>query len=95
MSNAPSRALGEIPVLSGSRQTSRPQQSLFTQMPGPSSASSSITAAYQPSRADQVIYRVYVKTVGVLVEGRLTHYGNVNKTGERKKDKWVSRRFSA
>ena len=57
------------------------------------SASSSVTAggAGQSSKADQVVYRFYVKTVGVLVEGRLTHYasGASGKTGEKKKDKWV------
>ncbi|ORY26576.1 autophagy-related protein 13-domain-containing protein [Naematelia encephala] len=55
-----------------------------------SSASSSVTAAAS-SRADQVVYRFYLKTVGVLIDGRLTHYGGGNGRGdkERKKDKWV------
>lgn len=46
------------------------------------------TGQQQPSRADQIVYRIYLKTVGVLVEGRLTHYGG--RVEERKKDKWVS-----
>lgn len=42
------------------------------------------------SKADQVVYRVYLKTVSVLTEGRLTHYaGAVSRTGEKKQDRWV------
>jgi autophagy-related protein 13 len=56
-----------------------------------SSASSSVTAASAFSKQDQVIHRCYLKTVGVLVDGRLTHYGNgTGKANEKKKDKWVS-----
>ena len=80
----------QLPRQSRSRQTSSLQQPLPPQSTGASSASSSSTASPQSIRADQVIYRVYVKTVEVLVEGRLTHYGNGSKGGERKKDKWVS-----
>lgn len=45
-----------------------------------------------PNRTDQIIHRVYLKTVGVLVNGRLTHYGGARsgEDRERKKDKWVS-----
>lgn len=39
----------------------------------------------QPSRADQIVYRFYLKTVSVLVDGRVTHFNK----GERKKDRWV------
>ncbi|WVW80977.1 hypothetical protein I302_102968 [Kwoniella bestiolae CBS 10118] len=59
-----------------------------------SSASSSQIGATQASRADQVLYRFYLKTVGVLVDGRLTHYGGSGttgrKSGEKKKDKWFN-----
>ena len=34
------------------------------------------------------MYRFYLKTLGVIVEGRLSAPGG--KGGERKKDKWVS-----
>lgn len=43
------------------------------------------------NRTDQIIHRVYLKTVGVLVDGRLTHYGG-GRPGDdkdKKKDKWV------
>jgi hypothetical protein len=40
------------------------------------------------SKADQVVHRVYLKTVGVLAESRLTQAAG-EKAGERKKDKWV------
>jgi autophagy-related protein 13 len=57
-----------------------------------SAASSQIIGAAaggaQPSRADQIVYRFYLKTVGVLVDGRVTHFNK----GERKKDRWVSDR---
>ena len=37
-----------------------------------------------------MVHRFYVKTVSILVEGRLTHYGALQgKNGEKKKDKWV------
>lgn len=44
------------------------------------------------SRADQVVHRVYLKTVSVLTEGRLTHYANAGpsvsgRERERGKDK--------
>lgn len=61
-----------------------------------SSASSSVTAAAGSSgasnRNDQVIHRFYLKTVAVLGEGRLTHFGNAagQAKGDKKKDKWVS-----
>ncbi|KAK6906727.1 hypothetical protein I203_100714 [Kwoniella mangroviensis CBS 8507] len=56
-----------------------------------SSASSSQIGA-QASRADQVLYRFYLKTVQVLVDGRLTHYGGTvgKKPGDKKKDKWFN-----
>lgn len=55
--------------------------------PATASASSSLNIA---SKSDQVVYRVYLKTLSVLAEGRLTHYaGAVSRTGERKQDRWV------
>ncbi|WVQ85863.1 hypothetical protein IAT38_008031 [Cryptococcus sp. DSM 104549] len=54
-----------------------------------SSASSSQTAQSSAGRADQVLYRFYLKTVGVLVEGRVTHYGKA--PGDQKKpDQWFN-----
>lgn len=43
------------------------------------------------NRTDQIVHRVYLKTVGVLVDGRLTHYGGGRHGDDRdrKKDKWV------
>jgi autophagy-related protein 13 len=43
------------------------------------------------NRTDQIVHRVYLKTVGILVDGRLTHSGGgrEDKDKERKKDKWV------
>jgi autophagy-related protein 13 len=66
----------------------QPRPSLVPQLTGlaSSSTSSSVT---QPSRADQVVYRFYLKTLGILVEGRLTHYGGSGGKAEKKKDKWV------
>ncbi|WWD20636.1 hypothetical protein CI109_105112 [Kwoniella shandongensis] len=57
-----------------------------------SSSASSSQIAGQTSRQDQVLYRFYLKTVGVLVEGRLTHYGGGGgkATTEKKKDKWFN-----
>ncbi|WRT70610.1 uncharacterized protein IL334_007608 [Kwoniella shivajii] len=57
-----------------------------------SSTSSSQIGPSQTNRSDQVLYRFYLKTVGVLVDGRLTHYGGAvgKKTGEKKKDKWFN-----
>lgn len=58
-----------------------------------SSAASSQVVGSSPStsaaatRADQIVYRFYLKTVGVLVDARVTHYGG--QLGERKKDRWV------
>lgn len=43
------------------------------------------------NRNDQIIHRIYLKTVGVLVDGRLTHNG---RESDRRKDKWVSLPFS-
>ncbi|WWC72473.1 uncharacterized protein I206_106435 [Kwoniella pini CBS 10737] len=54
-----------------------------------SSASSSQIGTGQVSRADQVLYRFYLKTVGVLVDGRLTHYAG-KQAGEKKYDKWFN-----
>ncbi|TYJ55645.1 hypothetical protein B9479_003677 [Cryptococcus floricola] len=53
----------------------------------PSSASSSQTAPNTAARADQVLYRFYLKTVAVLVDARLTHYGS--QTAD-KKDRWFN-----
>jgi hypothetical protein len=39
------------------------------------------------NRNDQIIHRIYLKTVGVLVDGRLTH--GQGREGEKRKDKWV------
>ena len=89
MSSIPLRPPGH-PQRPASRHSSSSQQPLSAEVTGASSGSSSVTAASQPSRADQVVYRFYVKTVSVLVEARLTHYADgVGKSGE-KKDKWVS-----
>ncbi|KAK8850453.1 hypothetical protein IAR55_004371 [Kwoniella newhampshirensis] len=58
-----------------------------------SSSASSSQIAGQTSRQDQVLYRFYLKTVGVLVEGRLTHYGGSaggKGSVEQKKDKWFN-----
>lgn len=49
-------------------------------------SSSAASGSNTPSRADQITYRFYIKTVSVLVDGRVTHFGK----GERKKDRWVS-----
>ena len=63
--------------------------------PGPSSASSS-THLPSSSRADQVVHRVYLKTVSVLTEGRLTHFGHggsgsgANDKDKVKQDKWFN-----
>lgn len=57
-----------------------------------SSASSSVTANASggANRNDQVVHRFYIKTVEILSDGRLTHYGNnLGPKGEKKKDKWV------
>jgi autophagy-related protein 13 len=59
-----------------------------------SSASSSQvgTPTTGVNRTDQIIHRVYLKTVGVLVDGRLTHYGGGRNADDKdkKKDKWVN-----
>ncbi|WVQ70579.1 hypothetical protein IAR50_000098 [Cryptococcus sp. DSM 104548] len=52
-----------------------------------SSASSSQAALNTAARADQVLYRFYLKTVAVLVESRLTHYGSQTTD---KKDRWFN-----
>ncbi|TXT03869.1 hypothetical protein VHUM_04292 [Vanrija humicola] len=52
-----------------------------------SSASSSQIAPGGVSRADQIVYRFYLKTVSVLVDGRVTHLRNA---AERKKDRWFN-----
>ncbi|WWC65350.1 uncharacterized protein I303_107968 [Kwoniella dejecticola CBS 10117] len=54
-----------------------------------SSASLSQIGTGQVSRTDQVLYRFYLKTVGVLVDGRLTHYAG-KQAGEKKYDKWFN-----
>jgi hypothetical protein len=48
-----------------------------------------VSTASPYSKQDQIIHRCYIKTVGVLVEGRLTHYGATAAKGEKRKDKWV------
>ncbi|CAK9786582.1 hypothetical protein CC85DRAFT_283201 [Cutaneotrichosporon oleaginosum] len=50
-----------------------------------SPASSQVVGA---SRADQIIYRFYLKTVAILVDGRVTHLSA--QRGERKKDRWFN-----
>ncbi|WVR08613.1 hypothetical protein IAU60_005668 [Kwoniella sp. DSM 27419] len=63
---------------------------------GISSASSSQTGAGYSRRADQVIYRFYLKTVNVLLDARLTHYGGSATPGpsqqpvDRKLDQWFN-----
>ncbi|KAL1409847.1 autophagy protein 13 [Vanrija albida] len=52
-----------------------------------SSASSSQIAPGGVSRADQIVYRFYLKTVSVLVDGRVSHLRNA---AERKKDRWFN-----
>lgn len=44
------------------------------------------SSSNHPNRADQIMYRFYIKTVSVLVDGRVTHFGK----GKRKEDRWVS-----
>ncbi|KAL7425228.1 autophagy protein 13 [Cryptotrichosporon argae] len=58
--------------------------------PPPELANSSASSSQmsQLSRADQISHRLYLKTVGVLVDARLTHYGAAK--AERKKDKWFN-----
>lgn len=58
-----------------------------SQVVGSGSGSAAVANAGGASRADQIIYRFYLKTVGILVDGRVTHFGA--QRGERKKDKWV------
>jgi hypothetical protein len=51
------------------------------------------TMTQEVNRQDQIVHRFYLKTVGVLVDGRLTHHGvGVSKNGgkEPRVDKWVS-----
>lgn len=87
MSNSPLRPLHH-PPLSRPPSGAPPLQPQLTgdRKPPSSSASSSQAALNQAGRADQVLYRFYLKTVAVLVEGRLTHYANVS---TEKKDRWV------
>lgn len=87
MSNSPLRPLHH-PPLSRPPSGAPPLQPQLTgdRKPPSSSASSSQAALNQAGRADQVLYRFYLKTVAVLVEGRLTHYANVS---AEKKDRWV------
>ncbi|WVQ95559.1 hypothetical protein IAU59_002656 [Kwoniella sp. CBS 9459] len=61
-----------------------------------SSASSSQVGMSDKKRVDQVIHRLYLKTVNVLVDGRLTH-NTAGPTGsgqqsssEKKQDKWFN-----
>ncbi|KAK4687701.1 autophagy-related protein 13, partial [Tremellales sp. Uapishka_1] len=54
-------------------------------------SSSASSSQVQPSREDQVLHRFYLKTIEVLVEGRLTHYGGAPSGGkEGKRDKWFN-----
>ncbi|EJT47888.1 hypothetical protein A1Q1_03194 [Trichosporon asahii var. asahii CBS 2479] len=53
---------------------------------GGGSAAYGSSSSNTPSRADQITYRFYIKTVSVLVDGRVTHFGK----GERKKDRWFN-----
>ncbi len=75
-------------------------RSLKTQPPN---MSQSATPPQDPNnRQDQIVHRFYLKTVGVLVDGRLTHHGgdSVGASGKGKSregngkevriDKWVS-----
>ncbi|OCF31732.1 hypothetical protein I316_06539 [Kwoniella heveanensis BCC8398] len=60
-----------------------------------SSASSSQAVMSDKKRVDQVIYRLYLKTVNVLVDGRLTHTSGSSGPGqasasEKKQDKWFN-----
>ncbi|ORX41078.1 autophagy-related protein 13-domain-containing protein [Kockovaella imperatae] len=68
------------------RSSSNPSPVPLLQSPSrdAGSASSSVVAA-GPSRSDQIVHRYYLKTVAVLVEGRLTHYSK-----QDKKDKWFN-----
>ncbi|OXM81814.1 hypothetical protein C364_00787 [Cryptococcus neoformans Bt63] len=88
MSNSPLRPLHH-PPLSRPSSGAPPLQPQLTgdRKPPSSSASSSQAALNQAGRADQVLYRFYLKTVAVLVEGRLTHYANVS---AEKKDRWFN-----
>ena len=52
--------------------------------------SQSALQSSQITRADQVMWRFYLKTLAILGEARLTHYGHAAGKGERKVDKWVS-----
>ncbi|BEI87430.1 uncharacterized protein CcaverHIS019_0101480 [Cutaneotrichosporon cavernicola] len=52
------------------------------------SSPASSQVAWGASRADQIIYRFYLKTVAVLVDGRVTHVSA--QRGERKKDRWFN-----
>ncbi|GMK54442.1 hypothetical protein CspeluHIS016_0110280 [Cutaneotrichosporon spelunceum] len=54
-----------------------------------SAASSQVVGG--ASRADQIIYRFYLKTVAVLVDGRVTHVSA--QRGEHKKDRWTDLRI--
>ena len=51
-----------------------PRMETPSQAPIARSGSASSASANLPGRADQVVYRAYVKTVSVLSEARLTHY---------------------
>jgi autophagy-related protein 13 len=51
-------------------------------------SASAIMTQSAVSKADQVVDRAYLKTVGILAESRLTQYVG-SKPGERKMDKWV------
>ena len=73
------------PTMGGQQPRSNPDSPTVSQI--------GVASSSQPSREDQVVYRFYVKTVGVLVDSRLTHYGSavsVGKNGERKKDRWFN-----
>ncbi|WVF67999.1 hypothetical protein IAT40_002761 [Kwoniella sp. CBS 6097] len=60
-----------------------------------SSASSSQVGMSDKKRVDQVIHRLYLKTVNVLVDGRLAHNAGTlgpgqSSTSEKKQDKWFN-----
>ncbi|EIW69958.1 hypothetical protein TREMEDRAFT_71468 [Tremella mesenterica DSM 1558] len=93
MSATPLRPAAYYPARPLSRPVSTPASPTPSQVAtglAPSSDPSSPTAG-QPSREDQVIHHFYLKTVGVLVDGRLTHFGSVvDKNGESRQDRWFN-----
>jgi autophagy-related protein 13 len=91
--SAPSRARAAS-LTGGDRSrdvlASRSSSAASSQIVGIGGTAGSTSGSGAPSRADQIIYRFYLKTVGVLVDGRVTHFTK----GEPKKDRWVSCRLS-